>query len=224
MSRETVIALRRFTTKLANSPTMSADPSGAYAPGAGIAPKTLSGNYSSLKPDTRQNLLTPDEKLDLNNPNAGRSATTTSDTPLMKTDEGLAPFISARDDGTPAGDAANALAESRLNRGFLQKIMENDPDTINYLMQVGGGIGLGGLGAYGLAQLLQSREDEEKKRFPWLATLAGMGVGGLAAPYLMNNPYVQQAGSAVGNAAMQAGGAVRDAAGSAYNAARGALS
>ncbi len=51
-------------------------------------------------------------------------------------------------------------------------------------MPVLGGIGLGGLGAYGLARAMRSKKDEEENNFPWLATALGMGGGGALAAYL----------------------------------------
>lgn len=51
---------------------------------------------------------------------------------------------------------------------------------------IGGGAALGGLGAYGLAQLMRSRKDEEESSFPWLSTLAGTAGGGALAAYLMS--------------------------------------
>lgn len=87
---------------------------------------------------------------------------------------------------------------------YLQSLMGNvDWSTL-------GGAGLGGLGAYSLARLLQSG-DEDKKKFPWLSTLAGTAAGGLLLPALLNSSYAQQAGGALRDAASRAGTAVGNA-------------
>lgn len=60
-------------------------------------------------------------------------------------------------------------------------------ETLAPFMPAAAGIGIGGLGAYGLARLMQSREEKERNRFPWLATLLGAAGGG-ALGYGLGNP------------------------------------
>lgn len=205
MSRETVYALRRFTEKLANSSTMGgpmtttdlmpSDGSPGFAPR-----KSQMSDPRDSKPDASFNQF-PGLPVGLV---PYKSPTYTEDVlPAPKILDN--PLIA----GTPASDKVHATANAN---GGVQR------DWGDYLGQLAGnidwsmlgGAGIGGLGAYGLARLLQSREDEERGRFPWLATLLGAGAGGLLAPHIMGNPYVQSA----------AAGA-KDMAASGYNAVMG---
>lgn len=180
MSRETVIALRRFTEKLAYTPvTMGAE---------------LPKRPSALPPGVDARLLSDGDR-----PVMPMSVDATTSAGKYPSPSGIG------DDVYPGFGRGYAEIGGPLERGpledepaeqsWLQKLLGNiDPRML-------GGMGIGGLGAYGLARLLQSEEERKKNRFPWLSTLAGTAAGGFLLPALMNNSYVQQAGSAVGNAA-----------------------
>lgn len=193
MSRETIYALRRFTEKLAYTPvTMSGDVRPNLGPLAGVP-----GSVKIPQPESRQNLLGPDVTDKLTPPT--ESVTQAPALPnfdnSMSTDPGSA---------KPISDNAHALANAGngVHRDWSDYLGGFVPAGVD--LSTLGGMGLGGLGAYGLARLLQSREDEEKQRFPWLSTLAGTAAGGLLLPALLNSQYAQQAGNAIGGAASNA--------------------
>jgi alkylation response protein AidB-like acyl-CoA dehydrogenase len=186
MSRETVIALRRFTEKLAYTPaTMGAELAQSPSP---IPPPELRENTRELGLPSFEIPAAPGAG-DL--PVIPRRVDATMPPP-RRSDELSNPPTSAA-----ANRAVNDLGggAKATEQSLLQSLLGNiDMSTI-------GGMGIGGLGAYGLARMLQSEEEKKKNRFPWLSTLAGTAAGGFLVPALMNNAYAQQAGSAVANAA-----------------------
>lgn len=102
--------------------------------------------------------------------------------PLSNIDELNAPTHSR------VGPAAELYREPTL----MERLQSGANSALQYLPSgasmgaIGGGAALGGLGAYGLAQLMRSRKDEEESSFPWLSTLAGTAGGGALAAYLMS--------------------------------------
>lgn len=210
MSRETVIALRRFTEKLADalgasfsrgmiphSPSEPTDANATMGPFVGAGAMGTQTPGVQLYPVTgRDHLLVGDGAYADADATPGMSwRTTTTGLPSP-------PPPNPYDPNTPQpAGVSNELIDGRLNRGIVQKLFERDPEIMQQVLQYGGGGLLGGLGAYGLARLLQSEEERKKNRFPWLSTLAGTAAGGFLLPALLNNSYVQQAGTAIGNAA-----------------------
>jgi hypothetical protein len=193
MSRETVIALRRFTEKLAAPGAMAANypsgpmPSARAALGEPVTSPESPPTRFDLEPGPPKPGLSA-EKTTTGVPAPVQSPAEYASVPYVE-DHPLSYFTHH---GAPEG-------EGLVNeQSWLQSLLGNVD------MRMLGGMGLGGLGAYGLARLLQSEEERKKNRFPWLSTLAGTAAGGYLLPALMNNSYVQSAGNAVGNAASSA--------------------
>lgn len=86
----------------------------------------------------------------------------------------------------PAAGAAGGAAPGGMDVAGLISALSPYMPSLSQLA----GIGIGGAGAYGLSRMFQSDEDE-KRRFPWLATLGGAAAGGYLLPELMKNEYVQ---------------------------------
>lgn len=80
------------------------------------------------------------------------------------------------------GDKAKSVGQQAMHG--VNAATQNLPDlqTLGY---GAGGAALGSLGAMGLANLLRSKkEEDEEQGTPWLAGIAGAGLGGAAGIYL----------------------------------------
>lgn len=146
MSHETVIALRRFTEKVAAGRRPFVDDDSAPV-------RPVADNYDSP---------------------TGEESVADLATPL--------PPPSAFAPPTPR--AAPAAAGDN-NMSLLSNLAGYMPSSTTSMGVLGGG-----LGAYGLARLLQSEESRKKNKFPWLQTLLGAAGGGYLSN-LISDPAMQ---------------------------------
>lgn len=165
MSRETVIALRRFTEK------MSTERTGVTADLANALRSKNVPLYDALVASTRQSPFDSFEKMLDTEP----------------TRRAVGPEAQLLDAGsfpnkTPAAPAAKP-EQSWMDwaKGIGSSAAGAIPASAGL---IGAGGLVGGLGAYGLSRLLRSKEDENK--FPWLSTLLGTAGGGALAAYLQS--------------------------------------
>lgn len=208
MSRETVLALRRFTQKMAEN-TMSFDTTTRGTPGAklptinsgvipgmgGSEPTITPPRTSADEPQGLDRLGRPYRLNSVPSPTAGPQRRL--EAPGADVIPSLVPGSETKDPGyfkdppPPAADASSS--------GFdLSTLMQYLPHL--------GGLGAGGLAGYALGNMFQDEDDDST---PWLSTLAGAGLGTVALPYLMNyfgGQGGQQAAAAPpANAAAQTG-------------------
>jgi hypothetical protein len=118
--------------------------------------------------------------------------------PFSDLDELNAPSFSrvgpSRALAAAAAKPAPAAATPSWWEENVTPLMANAGNLVGqYGLPIAAGVGLGGLGAYGLSRLFSSKKDEEESSFPWLSTLLGMGGGGALAAYLANPANRQSA-------------------------------
>jgi hypothetical protein len=149
MSRQTVIALYRFTEKLAEK----ADELELPSP---------SGEKAEVKPTPRGV-----------SPGVGKSG------------KPLVPNVTTPPKAYKAPPAPPAATPSWWEENVAPLISGAGEFIGQNGLPMAAGMGLGGLGAYGLSRLFSSKKkDEEESSFPWLSTLLGVGGGGALAAYL----------------------------------------
>jgi hypothetical protein len=83
----------------------------------------------------------------------------------------------------PAGGFAGGVLDmDKTPELYGEQLKGNFHKNLQNYMYPAAGAAMGGVGAYALAKMFGSSDDEEESRFPWLATLLGAGAGAAGLP------------------------------------------